>query len=372
MVLLQLQSRYNRNMNGNHTKYILLIIFFAGLGISASFVWRNFNTTEQHQRTTLNQSIFSLNNIRDDTSDTSNTSDPFANLTIPYLQERTYESSLGDLREIGRNSEYVSYLTSYDSDGLTIQGLLTEPTGKMPQEGWPAIVFIHGYIPPDEYRTLEKYESYVDYLARNGFVVFKIDLRGHGESEGEPSGTYFSTDYIVDTLNARAALHQQPNINQKKIGLWGHSMAGNIVFRSMVAKQNIPAGVIWAGAVYTYQDMQEFGIADGTYQPPSSGEARQEYRNALRKAHGQFDPEDTFWKQVAPTNYLDDFSGKLQIHHAVNDPVVSIEYSRNLSKLLDNAGISHSLYEYQSGGHNLTSPTFTQAMQRTVDFFTQM
>ena len=46
----------------------------------------------------------------------------------------------------------------------------------------------------------------MDYLAQNGFVVFKIDLRGHGDSEGEPGGGYFGADYVTDTLNAHSAL----------------------------------------------------------------------------------------------------------------------------------------------------------------------
>jgi predicted esterase len=57
------------------------------------------------------------------------------------------------------------------------------------------------------------------------------------------------------------------------------------------------------------------------------------------------------------------------VHHAADDPVVSIGYSRNLMSVLDQTGIPHELFEYQSGGHNLTGPSFTQAMQRSADFF---
>ena len=54
-------------------------------------------------------------------------------------------------------------------------GLLTVPLGDVPAGGFPAIVFVHGYIPPEIYRTTERYVDYVDALARSGFVVFKID-----------------------------------------------------------------------------------------------------------------------------------------------------------------------------------------------------
>src|SRR6185437_15312637 len=131
---------------------------------------------------------------------------PYENLTIPYLRQQTYKSSLGSFDQIDQNDSYTSYLASYTSDGLKINGLLTVPTGTPPDDGWPAIVFVHGYIPPKQYTTTSRYVDYVDYLARNGFVVFKIDLRGNGDSEGQPAGAYYSAGYVVDTLNAYAAL----------------------------------------------------------------------------------------------------------------------------------------------------------------------
>jgi len=55
----------------------------------------------------------------------------------------------------GRN--YSRYIASYRSDGLKIYALLTVPKGEKPKTGWPAIIFNHGYIPPDQYRTTERY-----------------------------------------------------------------------------------------------------------------------------------------------------------------------------------------------------------------------
>src|SRR3990170_8402488 len=73
---------------------------------------------------------------------------PFQSLTIPDLRNRSYESSLGPLERVSENSDFSSYVTSYTSDGLKIYGLLTMPKGETPDGGWPAIVFVHGYIPP--------------------------------------------------------------------------------------------------------------------------------------------------------------------------------------------------------------------------------
>src|SRR5437667_165077 len=47
---------------------------------------------------------------------------PFREITIPYLREQTYESHLGSLEKISENNQYTSYVTSYTSNGLKING----------------------------------------------------------------------------------------------------------------------------------------------------------------------------------------------------------------------------------------------------------
>lgn len=294
---------------------------------------------------------------------------PFQEMTIPYLRQRTYDSKLGIRTEAYQRAAYSAYVTSYISDGLKINGLLTIPKGEMPPGGYPAIVFVHGYIAPSAYRTLERYGDYIDYLSRNGFVVFKIDLRGHGDSEGIPGGAYYAADYVIDTLNAYAALQQSDVVNKSRIGLWGHSMAGNVLMRSFAAKPDIPAVVIWAGAVYTYKDFMEYSLNDTSYRPPQNNSERQRLRQLLFDTHGQFNEQSIFWSQVAVTNYLPDIRGALQMHHASDDTVVRIEYSRNLDRLLDQTTVPHELYEYTGGGHNISGTAWNTAMQRTVEFY---
>ncbi len=294
---------------------------------------------------------------------------PFQELTIPYLRSRNYNSKLGELEKYQENANYTSYITNYDSDGLKINGLLTIP--KDNKETYPAIVFVHGYIAPSIYKTTEKYIDYVNYLAKSGFVVFKIDLRGHGDSQGDASGAYYSGNYIIDTLNAVSALNNADFVDKNAIGLWGHSMAGNVVFRSMAAMPSIKGVVIWAGAGYSYSDLQEYRINDQSYRPPTDNTQRQKDRQKLRELYGEFDPNSDFWKKVPATNYLSDIKGVIEIHHAINDDVVSIEYSRNLIKILDSTNIAHTLFEYPTGGHNISGPSFSSAMARTVSFFKQ-
>ena len=294
---------------------------------------------------------------------------PHAELTIPYLRERKYTSSLGERTQYETYARYTSYLTSYTSDELKINGLLTIPEGEMPAGGWPAIVFVHGYIPPTQYRTTEKYITYVDGLADAGFVVFKVDLRGHGESEGEPTGAYYASEYVVDVLNARAALSGSGIVNPAQIGTWGHSMAGNVTLRALAVDNTIPAVVIWAGAVFTYEDWLKYGLQDNSYRPPTQVTARVSRRNEIFKTHGEFNAQNDFWRRVVPVNYLERVGGAIQLHHPTDDTVVDVRYSRDLSTVLTEKNIEHEFYEYPTGGHNIESPSFELAMQRTIDFY---
>ena len=122
---------------------------------------------------------------------------PFEELTIPYLRDRDYKSSLGDLTKTDESSTHTTYLTSYTSDGLKINGLLTQPKDDMPKGGWPAVIFIHGYIPPTKYKTESNYVSYVNSIARQGFVVFKICLLYTSPFQGV-LGTSVSSSSVVE------------------------------------------------------------------------------------------------------------------------------------------------------------------------------
>ncbi|OGG14614.1 hypothetical protein A2773_02400 [Candidatus Gottesmanbacteria bacterium RIFCSPHIGHO2_01_FULL_39_10] len=333
------------------------------------FIFILFSVYFYSQNKSINLPISSIGTKIVDDILPSPTPKPFYELTIPYLRGRSYEGILGELILAYNRGNYEAYTTSYISDGLRVNGLLTKPSGVMPEGGWPGVVFIHGYIPPTQYLTLERYTDHVDFLARNGLAVFKIDLRGHGNSEGEASGAYYSSDYIIDVLSAVNALGKSGFVNPEKIGLWGHSMAGNVLMRSMAVKPDIKAAVIVSGAVYTYIDLGEYGISDSSYQPPGNSSERARRRQRIRDVYGDPSADSPFWREIAPSNYLTDLKGAIQIHHATNDNVVSINYSRNLNGLLDKTNVPHEIFEYQSGGHNLIGSSFTQAMQRSVEFF---
>ncbi len=292
-------------------------------------------------------------------------------LQILEMRKRDYPGSDIKIEEtLGAWSNYKRYLVSYQSDGLKIYGLLNVPNGEAPEGGWPAIVFNHGYIPPTEYRTTEKYVAYVDSLARSGFVVFKIDYRGHGGSEGEPQGAYFSPAYTIDALNAFSSLQKNPEVNPKRIGMWGHSLGGNVTLRSMVVNPQVKAGVIWAGVASDYKTMfEKFFSRRPSEGTPEQQERWRGNRRVFIEKYGEPVSNPGFWDSIDPVHFIKDVSGPIQIHHGTADQTVPIALSENLKSALEGAGKAVEYYTYQGADHNISSPGFEAAMQRSIDFF---
>jgi len=274
-------------------------------------------------------------------------------LSIESLRNGEYPGSEITIEQtLDSGSNYSRYIASYKSEGLKIYALLTIPNGEKPETGWPVIIFNHGYIPPSQYQTTEGYISYVDYLARNGFVVFKIDLRGNGRSEGDPSGSYFSSAYTIDAISALKSLQKFEKVDPKRIGIWGHSNGGHIALAVLeITGKNYPT-VLWApvtapfpySVLYYTDDIEDHG-------------------KLLRKKLADFE-RDYDAESYSVQNYLDLITAPILLQQGTADDQVPAKWNQGLAKKLKNV----EYVEYSGADHNL-SLSWNRAMQDAVDFF---
>jgi uncharacterized protein len=114
----------------------------------------------------------------------------------------------------------------FPSKGATLSGTLTLPATPGPH---PAVAWVHGSGPS----LRDEGQFFVGILVREGIAVLNYDKRGNGSSTGRYPGE-FPTDQAVSTYADDAAaaarfLAQQPEIDQKRVGLTGGSQAGWIV-----------------------------------------------------------------------------------------------------------------------------------------------
>jgi uncharacterized protein len=293
---------------------------------------------------------------------------PLNPLQIEYLRERDYPGSDITIEQtLAPGANYKRYIASYRSDGLKIYALLTVPNGPKPATGWPVIIFNHGYIPPKIYRTTERYVAYVDAIARSGYIVFKSDYRGHGSSEGQAEGGYSGPEYTIDVLNALASMKHYPDADPNRIGMWGHSMGGQVTLRAMVVSKDIKAGVIWSGVVGSYLNLMYnwHHTTTGEYVPTTRD---RHWRQDLIQTYGTPEQNPQFWASVSPNSYVSDLSGPLQLHHDISDGEVPFAFSQELYDEVTQAGGIAELYKYPGDDHNLAQ-SFSVAMQRSIAWF---
>jgi len=289
-------------------------------------------------------------------------------MSITAMRNGNYPGSdITIVKELDRGINYRRYYAYYLSEGLKIYALLTIPNAEPPEGGFPTIVFNHGYIPPDVYRTTERYIAYVDEIAKAGYVVFRIDYRGHDQSEGEATGAYGSPGYQIDVLNAVASIKRLPEVNPEKVGMWGHSMGGYLTLRAMVVSSDVKVGVIWAGVVASYPDLLYNWRRTGSFTPSPSSRGVG-WRTSWVEQFGTPEQNPTFWDSVSATSYLTDLSGPLQLHHGTNDEDVPLDFSIRLAELARSQGKVADLYTYEGDNHNI-SKYFSTAMKRTIEFF---
>lgn len=335
---------------------LTIIAILAGL-----FVWLKLNpVSSPNDNNDLTNIIKS--NIWPKDDENIQESDPLHPMSIAGLRQNNYPAGDFTIEEqLANGTNYQQYIVSYLSEGLKIYGLLTVPLGEKPKGGWPAIVFIHGYIPPDQYSTTGNYPTYQARLARAGFITFKPDLRGHGNSEGQPVSAHYSEKYVVDTLYAINYLKNYPAVNPDRIGYWGHSNGGEIGLRAILISDDIKAASFWAGVVGSYVDMFE------TYND-KIGFLRNVTSTDLVLEHGLPSTNTQFWNQLDPYNFLNDITIPIELQHGTADESVPVELSLSLKNALENLEKNVIYYEYPGADHNI-SQNVNMAFQRSIEFY---
>jgi pimeloyl-ACP methyl ester carboxylesterase len=211
--------------------------------------------------------------------------------------------------------------------GIIQSALLYVPPGATAQHPAPAVLVSHGYI-----NTREMQSPFAIELARRGFVVLAMDMKGHGYSGG-------AVVFPGDDLGGAAALRyltSLPYVDKANVGLEGHSMGGIPVGSAAAAMPEGYKAIVFEGSTPGFL---------GAAAPPA-------FHN-LQVVFGQFDEfAPLMWG--APKGSLVAGSPKMAKAFGVPGPVIPGQlygsFADGSAKRLVNPPVTHPWEHFSSAG----------------------
>ncbi len=164
-------------------------------------------------------------------------------------KETVEKETLVRLQEPVKPYSYISEDITFENKKakITLAGTLTLPN----KEGiFPGVVLISGSGPQNRDEEGFGHKTFLvlaDYLTKNGIAVLRFDDRGTAFSQGEFI-TATSLDFATDVEAGVQYLKTRKEINQKQIGLVGHSEGGIIAPMVASSATYIAFIILLAGA----------------------------------------------------------------------------------------------------------------------------
>ena len=303
-----------------------------------------------------------------------------APLSIDALRETDFSTELQFERELDTGPGFTAYLVSYQSAGLTLYAMVSEPVGERPDSGFPVIVANHGFHPdPPRYgmtadgvdaRPGDYYRAIPELYARQGFLVIMPDYRGHNASEGlQYTDGFLATGYYSeDVLALLAGLEDIEEADSRNVFMWGHSLGAEVSLRALLATARIRGATLWSGVggeiwdqAYYYQRYEDRLAYDGN---DVENRRIEELRQDIAALDEPYD-----WTAREPLRYLNYLQVPIVIHHAVGDTGAAYHWSERLAKELYLLGHPYRFYSYPGADHFFQAETLSEAVDRDVAYF---
>jgi dipeptidyl aminopeptidase/acylaminoacyl peptidase len=281
---------------------------------------------------------------------------PYEQYTIDTLRERSYGSGIIEVLEtMEQTDSFTRYLIRYPSDGLNIYGFVNVPKG---EGSFPVIIAIHGLVDASTYQTLDYTTPDVDAITQAGYIVFHPNLRGYPPSDN--GDNLFRVGMSIDVLNLLALIKSGSGpaellstAAQDQIGLWGHSLGGNIILRVLTVSSDVKAAVLYA---------------------PLSGE---EIKNAERLADATSDPtfqtelslSPAISARISPVYYYREITAPVQLHHGTADAAIPVAWSEETCNAASAAGVQIECIYYPEERHTFSGRVTDEFYGAMLNFY---
>lgn len=213
------------------------------------------------------------------------------------------------------------------NDGLTLHGQY-----KQVAQAKATVLLLHGIQ-----SSKERYNSLMPFLASQDYSSVAVDLRAHGESDGQ-----FCTFGVQEKqdISALIDLLEQENF-QQPYGIWGHSLGGAVALQTLAIDSRLKFGVVES----TFSNFKT--IVDDYFQFYTKT-SFPKLTNYLAKRAGQL--SNFNYLDVSPLTACKQITQPMLIVHGTNDQKISIKYGKANFEAL--ASSNKQFLPIQNGSHD--------------------
>jgi dipeptidyl aminopeptidase/acylaminoacyl peptidase len=244
------------------------------------------------------------------------------------------------------------YAVSYESEGLTITGLLALPVRDSLS---PGLVVIHGYE-RGTYDAMTSMGSYYAPLVEAGYVVLFPDLRNYGGSDGDPAAwDDMNMSGTRDAANAVRALATLPQVDPERLGVVGLSEGGRLALTTSVVVPDLLDAVVSMSptSADAWDNVERFmsaGVGPDGFLGLGTPQAQPAY-----------------WEAVNPGTFADRTSAPLLVVQALADETCDPAWGAAAAETWLAAGKDATLLPIEGASH-VYEGQVEEVMAQVVDF----
>lgn len=253
-------------------------------------------------------------------------------------------------------------VTFHAKDGMLIHGQLFLPPNYQPNKKYPALLFFHG----GSRRQMLLGFHYMDYYSHdyamnqfnaiNGYIVLSVNYRsgiGYGLNfrEALHYGANGGSEYN-DVIGAGLYMKSRPDVDAKRIGLWGGSYGGYLTAMGLAQNSDVFACGVDIHGVHNWSEELKNWVAD--YDPAT--------RAAFAKVA----------YTSSPVNFLNGWHSPVLFIHGDDDRNVPFDQTVNLIEKLRERNVYFEQLIFPDEVHSfLLHSNWLKAYHASIDFFSK-
>ena len=203
----------------------------------------------------------------------------------------------------------------------------------------PVVVYVHG---GPESQAQPNFFPILQYLAARGYAVLAPNVRGstgYGKTYVHLDDVEKRMDSVADLAHAVYWLRHQPNLDTKRIAVYGASYGGFMVLAALTTYPDL-----WAAGV------ELVGVSDFVTFLENTSPYRRTHREA---EYGSLERDRELLARISPIHHVDQIRVPLMVIHGANDPRVPLSETEQLVGKLRARNVPVELLVYPDEGHGL-------------------